>query len=258
LIQVSAARECCNDAWEAAYCRFETAEEEIRKFTGRLVALGADSWPRDTEIVEIFCGRANGLVALERLGFTRLEGVDLSASLLSRYRGSATLYVCDCRQLPFDDRSRDLVIVQGGLHHLYALPDDLERTLAEAHRVLRDGGKLAVVEPWLTPFLSFVHFVSQRRLARRLFNKIDAFAAMTENEAETYFNWLSRPREILALLRAFFRTRCLTTRWGKLMYVGEKGSRAPARLDQPLLTAQSIRRTGLSPGGLELVSRSQT
>ena len=66
------------DPWEAAYLRFETPEQEIQKFIRRLHHLGAEEWPRDSEIVELFCGRGNGLHALERLGFTRLEGVDLS------------------------------------------------------------------------------------------------------------------------------------------------------------------------------------
>src|SRR5215471_20969153 len=76
------------DPWEAAYLRFETPEEEIRKFIGRLNRLGARQWPREAEIVELFCGRGNGLVALQRLGFTRLEGVDLSPRLIAQYKGS--------------------------------------------------------------------------------------------------------------------------------------------------------------------------
>ena len=62
-----------HDPWESAYLRFETPEEEIGKFIGRLNRLGAAQWPRGTEIVELFCGRGNGLIALERLGFTRLK-----------------------------------------------------------------------------------------------------------------------------------------------------------------------------------------
>ena len=80
------------DPWEAAYLRFETPEQEIQKFTGRLLKLGAGEWPREAEIVELFCGRGNGLHALHRMGFTRLEGVDLSARLLAQYRGGAKCY----------------------------------------------------------------------------------------------------------------------------------------------------------------------
>src|SRR6267143_1244854 len=109
--------------WEAAYLRFESPEEEIRKFIRRLTRLGAPQWRRDAEIVELFCGRGNGLIALQRLGFTRLEGVDLSPRLLAQFKGSAKCTVADCRRLPFADRSKVVLIVQGGLHHLPSLPD---------------------------------------------------------------------------------------------------------------------------------------
>src|SRR5579863_8906443 len=89
------------DPWEAAYLRFETPEQEIRKFVKRLRALGVCKWPPDAQIVELFCGRGNGLRALQSLGFTRVEGVDLSPSLVAQYQGSARCYVGDCRQLPF-------------------------------------------------------------------------------------------------------------------------------------------------------------
>ena len=90
------------DTWEAAYLRFETPEEEIAKFVSRLEKLGARQWPKGIKIVELFCGRGNGLHALNRLGFEHLEGIDLSAHLVSQYRGPATMHVGDCRSLPFE------------------------------------------------------------------------------------------------------------------------------------------------------------
>src|SRR5258708_16052954 len=125
------------DAWEAAYLRFETPEQEIHKFVSRLRKLGAAQWPRGAEIVELFCGRGNGLNALERLGFTHVQGVDLSPRLIAQYRGSAKCFVADCRQLPFADRRKDALILQGGLHHLLALPQDLQKTFSEIHPLVR-------------------------------------------------------------------------------------------------------------------------
>jgi ubiquinone/menaquinone biosynthesis C-methylase UbiE len=206
--------------WEAAYQRFETPEQEVAKFIKRLRQMGADAWPRNAQIVEIFCGRGNGLVALSRLGFTNLEGVDLSADLLSKYKGNAKTYVCDCRQLPFEDASRDIMIVQGGLHHLPTLPDDLERTLNEVQRVLRPGAQFMVVEPWLTPFLRFVHFVVARPLAAAMSTKVEALHTMIENERETYENWLNRKNEILAIFERHFHLRQRRVRFGKLMLMG--------------------------------------
>jgi ubiquinone/menaquinone biosynthesis C-methylase UbiE len=147
--------------WGVAYLRFESPEEEIRKFVRRLTRLGAPQWPRDAEIVELFCGRGNGLLALQQLGFTRPEGVDLSPRLLAQFKASAECTVADCRRLPSADRSKDVLIVQGGLHHLPALPDDLDQTFSEMQRVLRTNGRVMFVEPWRTPFLTFVHLISE-------------------------------------------------------------------------------------------------
>jgi SAM-dependent methyltransferase len=213
---------CCSDTWEAAYSRFETPEQEIHKFIARLKKLGAKAWPREAQIVELFCGRGGGCEALARLGFQNIEGIDLSPTLVAQYRGQARLHVGDCRRLPFADQSKDIAIVQGGLHHLPVLPRDLEQTLAEARRVLRPGGLFAAVEPWLTPFLSFVHTISAIGLVQRLSPKLEALQTMIRHEQVTYDAWLGRPREILPLFEQHFVPQQQSRAWGKLMFVGTK------------------------------------
>jgi ubiquinone/menaquinone biosynthesis C-methylase UbiE len=208
------------DPWEEAYLRFETPEEEIRKFIRRLNRLGARQWRRDAEIVELFCGRGNGLIALERLGFERLEGVDHSPRLIAKYKGPAKCIVADCRKIPLGDHCKDIVIVQGGLHHLASLPGDLEQTLAEMHRILRKEGRVVLVEPWLTPFLRFVHAVSRNYLARQLSNRMDALASMIQYEQPTYEQWLSQPEIIKKVARTHFVPIHESVAWGKWNFVG--------------------------------------
>jgi hypothetical protein len=90
---------------------------------------------------------------------TRFHPACQSRPLSSAYFAifGSHLVCCDCGQLPFDDRSKDIIIVQEGLHHRKTFPDDLHRTLSEAARVLKDNGAFVVVELWLTTFLAFVH-----------------------------------------------------------------------------------------------------
>jgi SAM-dependent methyltransferase len=214
--------ECCDPVWEAAYARFETPTEERQKFLRRFEQLGVVSWPREWQIVELFCGRGNGLAVLEQLGFENLRGVDLSPSLLEQYRGKAALHVGDCRDLLLTTESTDAAVVQGGLHHLPQVLDDLPRVLDEILRVLRPGGRVVIVEPWSTPFLQCVHFAARQRFLRRAWPRIDAFQVMTEREAETYFRWLSMPEEILAMVTARFEVERCHRRFGKLMFVGRK------------------------------------
>ena len=54
---------------------------------------------------------------------------------------------CDADVLPFRSGSVGAVVMVDTLHHL---PRPLD-FLAEAARVLRPGGRLAMVEPWITP-----------------------------------------------------------------------------------------------------------
>ncbi len=211
---------CCDPDWEAAYKRFETPEQEIEKFVRRLRAFGLDQTPKDARIVELFCGRGGGLVALERLGFTNLDGVDLSDTLLDQYRGSATLHLADCRRLPLNDRSFDAAIVHGGLHHLPNLPDDLNAVLKEVQRVLQPDGTLYVVEPWLTPFLRFVHAVVQQPLVRKIYSKGDALATMIDRERETYEQWLSQGNRVRASFQQCFETKAERAAWGKWIFAG--------------------------------------
>jgi ubiquinone/menaquinone biosynthesis C-methylase UbiE len=126
--------------------------------------------------------------------------------------------------LPFEDESKDVFVIQGGLHHLQTLPADLDRCLREMHRVLKANGKVLIVEPWLTPFLSFVHWVCGLKMARRLSSKVDSLATMIEHERETYHQWLRQPEFVLNMLDRYFLPERSTCRWGKLMFAGRKRS----------------------------------
>ena len=209
------------EAWEQAYLRFETPEEEIRKFTRRFAVLGAADWRRDARVLSLFCGRGNEMVALERLGFTALHGVDLSERLVRLYRGAGHRFVGDCLSLPVRTASQDIAVVQGGLHHLPDLEAHLPAAVAEAHRVLKPGGRFMVVEPWQTPFLRFVDWAGHGPL-RRAWDKLDALTTMNDYEGATYRRWLASPDFVLSALARRFTPERSHQRWGKLLFVGRK------------------------------------
>ena len=210
------------DLWEAAYLRFETAPEETRKFRARLLQLGARDWPRDARIVELCCGRGSGLIALGELGFTRVEGVDLSRGLLRQSVSRSRCYQADVRQLPVATESRDVLIVQGGLHHIGEFPSGLREVFDEARRVLVSGGRFAIVEPWSTPFLAAAYRAALFGPTRRLWHKLDALGTMIEHEWATLKPWLEGSDQILALYRERFHPELLRMARGMLTSVGRK------------------------------------
>ncbi|WP_298863337.1 hypothetical protein [uncultured Gimesia sp.] len=61
------------------------------------------------------------------------------------------------------------------------------------NRVLPLGGHVVIVEPWLTPFLRFVHAVCKNKSFRKIWPKLDALAIMIEQELTSYEHWLSQP-----------------------------------------------------------------
>jgi SAM-dependent methyltransferase len=217
----NAGYEPTGNPWEVAYLRFETPAEEIRKFSRRLKKLGAATWPRNASVLELFCGRGSGLRALRTLGFSRIAGADLSLSLIRNGDHTEAFVAADARQLPFRMGCKDIVIIQGGLHHLRELPNDLENTLAEIKRILKPDGKLVIVEPWRTLFLSIVHAVCANKLATRMSPKLKALASMIDNEKPTYYQWLNRPGLILDLLAKYFDVLHRSVFMGKLYFIGK-------------------------------------
>jgi len=59
----------------------------------------------------------------------------------------------DARRLPFSDKSLRAIVMTNVLHHI----PDVNCFFAEASRCLCEGGKILMIEPWLTPWSRFVY-----------------------------------------------------------------------------------------------------
>ncbi len=108
---------------------------------------------RDGErVLEVAIGTGLNLVEIvKRNPNGWVEGIDISPKMLRKARqrllkaGSRnfSLHLCDCRNLPFEDNSFDVVISQ---YLLDILPlKDFIPILNEFKRVLRDGGRVILV-----------------------------------------------------------------------------------------------------------------
>lgn len=120
----------------------------------RVMTAGLDrAWRRHTveavvqpgdRVLDACCGTGDLAVAAEREGGI-VTGLDFSERMLARARrksATVTWIEGDLLALPFDDASFDAATVGFGVRNVA----DLDAALRELRRVLRPGGRLAILE----------------------------------------------------------------------------------------------------------------
>ena len=93
------------------------------------------------EVVEIGSGA----------GFLRERLPGLITSDVLEYPGVDMTF--DAAEMPFADGQLRAVVMTNVLHHL----PDVRRFFREASRCVREGGRVSMIEPWVTPWSSFVY-----------------------------------------------------------------------------------------------------
>lgn len=117
--------------------------EALERVADRIVA--ATHASPQTTFLELGIGTGRIALPLIERGYT-VTGVDISQAMMDRLRAKApdrpnlTLIEADVTELPFPDRSFDVVLF---VHVLHLIPE-WRRALDEAQRVLRPGGALVM------------------------------------------------------------------------------------------------------------------
>jgi demethylmenaquinone methyltransferase/2-methoxy-6-polyprenyl-1,4-benzoquinol methylase len=113
-------------------------DQRWRRLAVRLVVRPGD------RVLDGCCGTGDLAIAAQRAG-ADVVGLDFSPAMLERARRKAPELEWiqgDLLELPFEDASFDAATVGFGVRNVA----DLERGLAELRRVLRPGGRLAILE----------------------------------------------------------------------------------------------------------------
>lgn len=126
--------------------RLHFTDEYRRQIGARGAAMIGPLAPPHARILEVGCGRGDTLLELARLGHTCI-GIEPSRHMLELFEGHplVTLLAGTAEKLDFPDASFDLVFSQQTLEHLH--PDDVPLHLAEARRILKPGGTVAIETP---------------------------------------------------------------------------------------------------------------
>jgi SAM-dependent methyltransferase len=136
-----------HDRWASAYLGPDLEPFYERAFERLADALGVDEHPR---LLDAGCGSCVHAARLARRGF-RVTGVDFSDAALDDARAALArqgladrveLVRGDLLALPFPDASFDAASCWGVLMHV----PEVERALAELARVVRPGGRVAIME----------------------------------------------------------------------------------------------------------------
>jgi ubiquinone/menaquinone biosynthesis C-methylase UbiE len=129
------------------------------------------------KILEVAFGTGlNFVEILKRNPQGWVNGIDVSMKMLERARKrisktgqkNYTLYLCDCRHLPFEDGTFDILMTQ---YLLDILPvEDFIPILLEFRRVLKDGGRIVLVnmtkgERWLNKIYEEIYKLKPPLLA---------------------------------------------------------------------------------------------
>jgi ubiquinone/menaquinone biosynthesis C-methylase UbiE len=148
------------DAQEHAVGEYYENERKLSCHWDRLSAMDLPAMMGGTlgRILDLGCGTGNAGDAFMRAGATVI-GADLSVPCVrvAQTRLSAVVRA-DAVALPFADGAFDGVVARGALHHIA----DPDRTLAEARRVVRPGGRGLFIEPRAFPWLEPIKHVIRK------------------------------------------------------------------------------------------------
>lgn len=119
----------------------EVTQEQIDRLCNRYYWAG--KYSEDKDVVEVACGTGQGLGYLAGIAKS-LEAGDYSDEILTiarrHYGGGIRLNKFDAQELPFDEKSKDVIIL---FEAIYYIPD-AEKFVNECKRVLRPGGKVLI------------------------------------------------------------------------------------------------------------------
>jgi len=120
---------------------------------------------KDDNVLDLGCGPGSFLISTASL-CKHITGVDISIEFVTTCNKTIDEMKIDNAKavhikpdtLPFEDNSFDALIMVDVIHHL----EDIHRTLKEAMRVVKQGGRILIYEPnKLNPLIAITHLLDR-------------------------------------------------------------------------------------------------
>jgi len=161
-----------------------TARSDIiwrRKIVKYLISTGRNFY----NIVDLASGTGDLTIELLKLEPKKIYAVDISKKMLEIQKGKVNdkrleLIQAEAANMPFDDSSIDLVTIGFGIRNF----EDLEISLKEIKRVLKNDGYLIVLEMFKAEKMS-------SRLFNYYFSRIMPFLGNKLSKSKSAYNYLS-------------------------------------------------------------------
>jgi ubiquinone/menaquinone biosynthesis C-methylase UbiE len=217
-------KEAVAEFWEREACGERYGDEqEAARYALEPEILAAADFPsgKDRKVLEIGVGMGADLVRWARAG-ADVVGVDLTeravqltSERLRREGLPGHVRVADAEALPFDDASFDIVWSWGVLHHT----PDADQALVEAARVVKPGGRYAVMVYHRRSWLALAAWARFALLKGRPFQSIGKAVAHVESPGTRAYTC----KELTTLLGPSLdrlRVRPVLTHWDRRVAPG--------------------------------------
>ena len=155
------------------------------KWKKEIAEIAIDSSPK--RILDIATGTGDIAINLSKINGSKIEGIDVSGNMLKIARKkindlkieNINLKTCEAENLVFDDNQFDIVSIGYGVRNF----SNLEKGLSESYRVLKNDGKLIILETSIpeNPIIKILY-----TLITRIYIPIIAFIFSGKTQAYLY------------------------------------------------------------------------